>query len=120
MFRFSGFFHQVLADFVHVARSDRQDDVAGFRRLAQGLFQFLKGREEAGAFVAGASSPVNSSRNSSIVKSRCSSPFFVNDTAPVSSDTTTVTLSVTSLMPSAARWRVPSSFEINGLSDNGK
>ncbi len=39
---------------------------------------------------------------------------------PVSSDTITVTLSVTSLIPTAARWRVPNSFEIKGLSDKGK
>lgn len=69
--------------------------------------------------VAGTNSLVSNSRNCSGVKSRCSSPFFVIDTEPVSSDTTTVTLSVTSLIPNAARWRVPNSFEINGLSESG-
>ena len=49
-----------------------------------------------------------------------SSPFFAQEIAPVSSDTTIVNASVTSLIPSAARCLVPNSLEIDALSESGK
>ena len=45
---------------------------------------------------------------------------MATDTHPVSSETTTVMLSVTSLMPTAARCLVPRSLLIAMLSDSGR
>ena len=47
-------------------------------------------------------------------------PASTRETLPVSSDTTTVMLSVTSLIPTAARWRVPRSLLISMLSESGR
>ena len=40
---------QPLADFVHVARADREDDVTGVGDGAQGVFDHVEGRAEDGA-----------------------------------------------------------------------
>ena len=48
-----------------------------------------------------------------------STPFFASEIMPVSSLTTTTTASEFSLMPRAARWRVPMSLPISRLSESG-
>lgn len=75
-------------------------------------------------FLSSDDSEINSLRK--IVKySSCVSPginslFNVKLTSPVSSETTIVMASLTSLIPTAALWRVPNSFGIKLLSDSGK
>src|SRR5262252_4138914 len=47
-------------------------------------------------------------------------PSFANEITPVSSETTTTNASLSSVTPIAARWRVPSSREINGFCVSGR
>ena len=56
----------------------------------------------------------------SCVRPGINSLFNVKLTSPVSSETTIVMASLTSLIPTAALWRVPNSFGIKLLSDSGK
>src|SRR5699024_11363114 len=64
--------------------------------------------------------PIKKSLKLSRSISLLSSPFFVHEIAPVSSETTIVRASVTSLIPIAARCLVPNSLEMKRLSDNGR
>ncbi len=59
-------------------------------------------------------------RSELVSKFRFKVPFSTKEINPVSSDTMTVTASVPSVMPMAARWRVPSSREMLGFFVSGK
>src|SRR6516225_9571539 len=72
--------------------------------LDQTLSHFIQFREWAAGVTR---TEVRNERSSSSVTPRTNWPLYAWEIAPVSSDTATTTASVSSLKPSAARWRVP-------------
>src|SRR5262249_57264409 len=68
----------------------------------------------------GESASRNISRRLELFKYREILPSATKEMIPVSSLTTTATASVSSVIPIAALWRVPSSFDSFGLSVRGR
>src|SRR5262249_27366480 len=96
-----------------VAREGRQhygaDDDGGSAGRGPARVAPSQPRQETGSPSVGPPSSVRSRRRSaSGLASDSIPPSTVSESRPVSSETTTATASVSSVTPSAARWRVPS------------